>query len=150
MTPPGTPRFRELDRAETEAILARNHVGRIAFTFHDRVDIEPIHYVFADGVIVLRTSPGTKLDTLGHHPWVAFEVDEVEGLHRWRSVVVRGTAYRADPDGDDADKAAHAKAVARFREFLPEAFTADDPTAFRTVMIRIHPDRVTGRAADDR
>jgi nitroimidazol reductase NimA-like FMN-containing flavoprotein (pyridoxamine 5'-phosphate oxidase superfamily) len=34
-----TPSFRELDRAECDAILARNQLGRIAFAFHDRVDI---------------------------------------------------------------------------------------------------------------
>ena len=64
------------------ALLGAHHVGRIAFTFHDRVDIEPISYVYADGSIYGRTSPGTKLATVRHHPWVAFEVDEVEGRVR--------------------------------------------------------------------
>jgi nitroimidazol reductase NimA-like FMN-containing flavoprotein (pyridoxamine 5'-phosphate oxidase superfamily) len=48
-------RFRALDQAEIESLLARNHVGRLAFTFHDHVDIEPVSYVYADGVIK-RTS----------------------------------------------------------------------------------------------
>ncbi|MBL0173053.1 MAG: pyridoxamine 5'-phosphate oxidase family protein [Gemmatimonadaceae bacterium] len=62
----------------------------MAFTFHDRVDIEPIHYVFEDGHIFGRTKFGTKVSVLAHHPWVAFEVDEVDGLHAWQSVVVHG------------------------------------------------------------
>lgn len=72
------PTFRPLDRPEMEALLARNHVGRLAFSFHDRVDIEPIHYVYADGVLYARTSPGHKLTTLAHHRWVALEADEVD------------------------------------------------------------------------
>ena len=48
MTPPV---FRELTREGCEALLAVSHVGRLAYTFHDRVDIEPIHYVYADGWI---------------------------------------------------------------------------------------------------
>jgi len=39
------PSFRALDEEESQAILSRNHVGRIAYSFHDRDDIEPIHYV---------------------------------------------------------------------------------------------------------
>jgi hypothetical protein len=73
------PTFRDLDTAEAHQILARNHVGRIAYSFHDRVDIEPISYVYADGVIYLRTTVGSKLTTLARAPWVAFDVDEVVG-----------------------------------------------------------------------
>ena len=43
-----TPHIRELTRVEMEAILARNNVGRIAYAFQDRVDIEPISYVYAN------------------------------------------------------------------------------------------------------
>ena len=83
--PTSAPTFRELPRDECDALLARNHVGRVAFSFHDRVDLEPVHYVYAEGWIHGRTAPGAKVAVLRHHPWVAFEVDEVEGLFRWRS-----------------------------------------------------------------
>jgi len=84
------PVFRELDRGEIEEILARNNVGRLAFSLHDRVDIEPINYVFDSGWIYGRTSHGTKLSTIAHHRWVAFEVDEVHGIFQWSSVVIKG------------------------------------------------------------
>lgn len=57
----------------------RNRVGRLAFSFRDRVDIEPLHYVFRGGWLYGRPSPGSKLQTLRHNPWVAFEVDEIDG-----------------------------------------------------------------------
>lgn len=89
---PERPTFRELTRAEAEAVLARNHVGRLAFVDEERhVDITPIHYVFAHGMVHGRTAAGTKLSAVAHRPWVAFETDEVEAAFRWRSVVVRGT-----------------------------------------------------------
>lgn len=66
-TPSGPPAFRQLARHEAEAILQRNHVGRMAFTLHDRVDIEPINYIFTDGWLYGRTSHGTKLGILAHH-----------------------------------------------------------------------------------
>src|SRR5688500_1171606 len=93
------PTFRELDPPEVEQLLTRNHVGRMAYSFHNRVDIEPISYVHAGGVIYMRTAPGSKLATLIHAPWVAFEVDEVDGPFDWRSVVAHGTVYVLEDSG---------------------------------------------------
>src|SRR6478752_7743534 len=56
------------------------HGKGTCYAFHDRVDIEPINYVYADGWVYCRTSVGVKLDTMERHRWVAFEVDEVRGL----------------------------------------------------------------------
>src|SRR5690625_7684181 len=99
----GTPPIRELTRAEIDEVLARNHVGRIAFSFRDRVDIEPIHYVYHDGWIYGGTQPGTKLTVVQHNYWVAFEGDEIgdaESLGNRRSGVVRGGFYLLDDDGN--------------------------------------------------
>ena len=62
MTRPLAPTFRDLDAVEMVDLLARNHVGRLAYSFHDRVDIEPIHYVYADGAFYLRTEPGLEAE----------------------------------------------------------------------------------------
>lgn len=149
MTTPSSPTFGELTRAECEALLASQHVGRLAFTFRDRVDVEPISYVYRDGRMFFRTAPGSKLRTLAHHPWVAFEIDEIHAMFNWRSVVVHGTVYRLDPDGTDAEKAAYATAVAAMREVVPRALTPDDPVAFRDIVVELHIDRITGRFASD-
>lgn len=142
------PTFRELTRAEAEAVLARNHVGRLAFVDEERhVDITPIHYVFADGMVHGRTAAGTKLSAVAHRPWVAFETDEVEAAFRWRSVVVRGTIFRLDPDYTAKE---YAETLGLIRRMVPSALTADDPTPHRDVLFRIDVGIMTGRAADDR
>ena len=64
--------FTELDERSSRAFLARNHVGRIAYSLHDQIDIQPIHYVYDDQWLVGRTQIGSKLATLSHHPWCAF------------------------------------------------------------------------------
>jgi nitroimidazol reductase NimA-like FMN-containing flavoprotein (pyridoxamine 5'-phosphate oxidase superfamily) len=141
------PTFRSLSAAECDALLARHHVGRIAFAFHDRVDIQPIHYVFANGSLVGRTSEGAKLVTLEHNRWLAFEVDEVHGLFDWQSVVVQGTFQRLNPEGTETERGAATRAVEALRALVPEMHTATDPVAFRTVFFQIVIREMTGRAA---
>lgn len=147
MTSDVPPTFHDLDAADIERLLARNHVGRLAYSFHNRVDIEPLHYVYAGGVIYLRTGPGSKLETLAHSPWVAFEVDEVDGLFDWRSVVVHGTVYFLEDAGAAAAREAYRIAVEHLRTVTPNALAAGDATPRRSNVLEIHPETMTGRAA---
>jgi uncharacterized protein len=147
MTHVPDPTFRELDVSEATELLARNHVGRIAYSFHDRVDIEPISYVFADSAIYMRTAPGSKLATLAHAPWVAFEVDEVKGPFDWRSVVAHGTIYPVPDAGSSGAHEAYQVAVQRLREIMPGALSDDDPVPSRRVVLKLHLDTITGREA---
>ena len=142
-----TPTFRELTRAECDALLERNLVGRIAFSFRDRVDIEPVHYIYAKGWLHGRTSPGTKLATLRHHPWIAFEVDETKGLYDWRSVIVHGVVHIPDREGSPSDGEAYQSTLGLIRKLEPLALEPGDPTPQRHVLFRIHVDDVTGRMA---
>jgi hypothetical protein len=141
-----TASFFELKRDEALELLARNHVGRLAFSFHDRVDIEPISYVLSDDWLYARTSPGTKLTVVQHHPWVAFEVDEIRSRTDWRSVVVHGTIYFLDPDRE-ADRRDYDTAVKVLRSADADALTSADATPQRQVLFRIHVDDVVGKGA---
>jgi nitroimidazol reductase NimA-like FMN-containing flavoprotein (pyridoxamine 5'-phosphate oxidase superfamily) len=141
------PQFGALTPEQSAMILARHNVGRIAYAFHDRVGIEPIHYVYENGILHGRTSHGSKLDILAHRPWVAFEVDEVEGLFDWRSVEVQGTFDRVHDDGSPLERAAWEHSVALLSALVPGTMSASDPTAFRTVVFRIHVNEITGRQA---
>jgi hypothetical protein len=145
-----SPTFRELTRAECDALLGRQTVARLAYAFHDRVAIEPIHYVYDvsdGGWLVGRTASGSKLLTLAHNPWVALEVDEVRDTFDWESVVVHGTFYRLYSEGTETERASWARAVPLLRRIVPEALGPDDPVPFRTVLFHVHVDEVTGRAA---
>jgi uncharacterized protein len=141
------PDVHVLDRTECEALLMSQQVGRLAFSFRDRVDIEPIHYVYANGYIYGRTQFGSKVTVLAHHPWIAFEVDEVSALFAWRSVVVHGRIEFPDPNGSLEEIARYAQAVERFRTLIPTAFDENDPTPARELAFLIAVQEMTGRAA---
>jgi nitroimidazol reductase NimA-like FMN-containing flavoprotein (pyridoxamine 5'-phosphate oxidase superfamily) len=144
MATPDRPVIRSLRGDEAEALLTRNHVGRIAFAIHDRVDVEPMHYVYDAPWIFGRTSAGTKLLTLAHNQWCAFEVDEVEGLFDWESVVVKGpfSAQGSPLAGWDFDRA-----LAALRELLPSTLRADDPTPHRDIVFGVHVSEISGRGS---
>ncbi|MCZ8203585.1 pyridoxamine 5'-phosphate oxidase family protein [Gemmatimonas sp.] len=144
------PTFAALTTAQCHALLASQQVGRLAFTFRDRVDIEPVHYVFRDDRIWGRTQFGTKVQILAHHPWVAFEVDQVEALFTWQSVVVHGRIEFPDPDGSAQEQARYAAGVAAFRSLVPEAFTPTDPTPDRDLVFMIPVHDLEGRSATTR
>ena len=139
--------FSVLTAAQCRALLASQHVGRMAFTFRDRVDIEPVHYVYRDGWIWGRTQHGTKVNILAHHPWVAFQVDHVEALFSWRSVVVRGRMEFPDPDGSVQEQERYAAGVGAIRSLIPEAFSEHDPTPDRDLIFMLPTEELAGRAA---
>lgn len=136
------PRTVTLSRAQCMKLLARNTVGRLAYTFRDAVDIVPLHYAYDDEWIYIRTS-GQKLSKLRHHRWVAFEVDEIFGMFDWSSVVVHGAVYLLDPANVVTETWETAVRVLQRR--FPDAFTERDPVPFRTAVFRIHLDAVSGR-----
>jgi nitroimidazol reductase NimA-like FMN-containing flavoprotein (pyridoxamine 5'-phosphate oxidase superfamily) len=141
------PGFVVLTPRAARAILRRNHVGRMAFTHGREVDIEPIGYVAGGDWLYMRSAPGTKLDALARRPYVAFEVDEVEGPYDWRSVVVHGSVYRLPVDGSPSERRLRRRAVSAFRKLSPTAFGPRDPVPERRVVFGVHIDRADGRAA---
>jgi uncharacterized protein len=145
--PPVGPFFGKMSALACAALLRRHSVGRLAFSFHDRVDIVPIHYVFDGPWIFGRTSPGTKLTVIRHNPWVAFEVDEQSGLFDWRSVVVHGTLHTLEPDDPPSRARAWRRGMSLLQRLVPETGGSDDPVPFRTVTFGIHVDSVSGRTA---
>ena len=144
---PGDVQIRELSRAEIEQILQRNRVGRIAFSFHDRVDIQPIHYIYDHGWLYGRTSEGEKISTLKHNQWVAFEIDEIDGLFEWRSVVIHGSFWTLSPVGSPRAEELWAKAAKLVAQIVPGALTDTDPVAFRHTLFRIAVGDAHGREA---
>lgn len=141
------PRIRQMTARQIECVIARNHVGRVAFTSAGRIEIVPVHYVYADGLLYGRTSSGAKHGAWRARPEVVVEIDEIEGLASWRSVIVRGALMVLDPRGPRSEPFAYWNAVAAIRTLVPAAFTERDPMPQRSNVFRIAPSELTGREA---
>ena len=139
------PLFSLLGKKACEAILARNSVGRIAFSLHDSVRIVPIHYAYASGWIYGRTAAAGKLQRILRNRRVAFEIDEHTEPFRWRSVVASGPLYLIEPGTTPSDRRVHMKAVSLIRQLVPSALTSSDPVPFRDQLFRIRVAEISGR-----
>ncbi len=146
---PGKPHveIRELSRDESLALLARHHVGHVGISFHDLVRVELAAYVYSEGWIYARTELGDDVTTMKHHPWAAFEVDEVQGVYDWRSVEIWGSVEFLSADFHSRDWFEFENAVRLMREAVPQVLTADDPLPERVQVVRMHVDNIRGREA---
>lgn len=104
--------------------------GRIAVAAAEEIDVFPINHAVLDGMIVFRTSAGTKLLELTIRQRVVFEIDGTDGADAF-SVMVKGVAEEFDRDADtlDAEKAGATP-------WAPEP---------KDRWVRIHPTSVSGR-----
>ena len=140
------PQARVLDENDIHSILGRNTVGRLAFCWSGRADIRPLHYVYSSGKIYGRTSVGAKFaHSNAFAAPVAFEVDEIESVLKWKSVIAYGSFSILTGDGQDAGE--WEAAVRLLRRVIKEAFGAEDPVPERDVVFRVVVQEVTGRAS---
>lgn len=137
----------ELTREECDSLLSAHRVGRLAYSFRDRVDIRPIMYVYRDGWLFGRTSEGSKLTTIRHNRWIAFQVDEVHDLWNWDSVVVRGAIHLLGVGGGASEEALRAQAIEALSDTAAETFAEDDPAPHRSVLFAVDPQEIEGRRA---
>ncbi len=136
-------RIRELDPGDIRSILGRNLLGRIAFLRDDRIDVVPIHYVYSDGSIYGRTAEGGKLTAMKlGGTLVALEVDEVQSMRRWQSVLVHGT-FRMLTETGEHEEWLHTQDVVRRLE--RNALRESDSVPDRTRLFRISVDHAAGR-----
>jgi len=145
-----TPQFFALTPAECLEVLQRNHVGRLAYRVGPRIDIQPLGYAANSKWLFIRSAYGSKLDALMKDPFVALEVDEIDGPFDWRSVVVHGTIYLLDASGGPVEREEARKALSALRAKMPEAFTPADPVPERQFLYGLNIHEMTGRKASDR
>jgi nitroimidazol reductase NimA-like FMN-containing flavoprotein (pyridoxamine 5'-phosphate oxidase superfamily) len=81
----------ELTSDEIDHVLRSEAIGRIGCYAYGRPYVVPITYAY-DGVAIYGHSrEGLKLRMMRSHPTVCFEVDRMDSLSNWKSVIAIGT-----------------------------------------------------------
>lgn len=80
----------ELNTKQIEMLLTRQVTGRLGCHANGTTYIVPINYIYKDGTIYAHSGPGKKIDMMRKNPKVCFEVDEIESIFKWQSVIAWG------------------------------------------------------------
>ena len=77
--------------AEITKVLRDGTVGRIGAHDGGRTYVVPVTYVYDGDSVYGHSTLGLKIRMMRRNPSVCFQVDEIDGMASWRSVIAQGT-----------------------------------------------------------
>lgn len=80
-----------LNQDQIDAVLSSQSYGRIGCSAEGRIYVVPVSYAYDGCYIYGHSSSGMKLRMMRLNPEVCFEVDRVENMANWQSVIAWGT-----------------------------------------------------------
>ncbi|HEU5292157.1 MAG TPA: pyridoxamine 5'-phosphate oxidase family protein [Cyclobacteriaceae bacterium] len=142
----------KLTEDQIEHVLKTQLVGRIGCYAENELYIVPVTYVFHKGHIYAHSKEGRKIQMMRKNPHVCFQVDVMENMTNWRSVIIWGTYEELK-----SEKEQHAgmKIMDRLMPFLTSETVRPSPgfshppevveKGVKAVAYRIKVTRATGR-----
>jgi hypothetical protein len=82
--------FGKLSSVQIEKVIAENVVGRLGCHADGKSYVVPISYAYDGQSIYARTFEGLKISMMRKNPNVCFQIDEMENMANWKSVVTWG------------------------------------------------------------
>ncbi|WP_437631168.1 universal stress protein [Sorangium sp. So ce854] len=95
--PPEAPAAGVLSAERIEALLERSAFGRLGCHAQGRTYVVPMTYAYEKGRLYLRSAEGTKVRMMRENPEVCFQVDHIQSLADWESVIVFGVFRELQP-----------------------------------------------------
>jgi uncharacterized protein len=81
----------DLGARDVERVLRENIIGRIGVHAFGRTYVVPITYVYDGRAVYAHSHDGMKIHMMRENPHVCFEVDHMDGIANWESVIAWGT-----------------------------------------------------------
>ena len=81
---------------QIDHVLQSQIIGRIGSYDGKRVYIVPVAYVYHNGSIYVHSKEGMKVEMMRKNSNVCFQVDEIDNLTNWRSVILWGKYEELD------------------------------------------------------
>ncbi len=114
-------------------VLQSQVIGRLACYAGKKLYLVPITYAYKDGYLYCHSKAGLKVEIMRVNPEICFEVDEIESMHSWRSVILWGEYERLDSNKEQdharqilidriAPLTTGETVVPHIRQDLPESF----------------------------
>lgn len=134
----------ELNTQQIEDVLHGEVIARIGCLHDGRVYVVPVTYVYDGTHVWGHSMDGAKLTAMRAHPQVCVEVEHVDDLSNWRSVIAWGTFEECTGEDWRAGMALLVERIMPLLTFPPHA--RPDPQGPKTgVVYRIRLTSKTGR-----
>lgn len=79
-----------LSEIEIENLLKRQVIGRIACHADGASYLVPTNYIYDGTSIISHSTQGKKIEMMRKNPEVCFEVEEIQSIFRWQTVIAWG------------------------------------------------------------
>jgi nitroimidazol reductase NimA-like FMN-containing flavoprotein (pyridoxamine 5'-phosphate oxidase superfamily) len=144
----------ELNTETMDELLETQLIGRIGCHAEGVTYIIPVNYVYHDPYIYAHSTNGIKLHIMRKNPELCFEVDKIESLFNWQSVICWGT-FEEITEVSESEQAMQ-KIIGSMSLYLSKSaeshpshgFARDEyeiGISLELVIYRIHIKRKTGR-----
>jgi nitroimidazol reductase NimA-like FMN-containing flavoprotein (pyridoxamine 5'-phosphate oxidase superfamily) len=144
--------FGKLKAEEIEELLATQLIGRIGCNAYNTTYVVPISYAYDGDYVYCHTYEGLKVIMMRTNPNVCFEVDTMDDMANWRSVITWGIFEELTKE-EDQKKAIQvlndrklSGTVSQTLQLSPQwPFPPDDPGHVTGIVFRIKLYEKTGR-----
>lgn len=82
--------FKNLSKTEIEKVISGNITGRLGCHEEGKTYIVPVSYAYSGDYIYVRSFEGLKISMMRKNPNVCFQIDQMENMANWQSVIVWG------------------------------------------------------------
>ncbi|HPH47800.1 MAG TPA: pyridoxamine 5'-phosphate oxidase family protein, partial [Chryseolinea sp.] len=79
-----------LNKLQIDFLLRSELLGRIGCSADGITYVIPITYVYDGKYILAHTREGTKIEMMRKNANVCFEVDRIQDMANWQSVIIQG------------------------------------------------------------
>ena len=83
--------FDTLSNKQIVDVISNNFVGRLGCHADGKTYVVPVSYAYDGDYIYIRSFEGMKLAMMRKNPKVCFQVDKMESMADWESVIIWGT-----------------------------------------------------------
>jgi len=81
----------ELNKREIIDLLERQFIGRLGCHADGETYVVPVNYAYQNNAVYAHSGEGKKIEMLRANPKVCFQVDEIDSMFKWKSVILWGT-----------------------------------------------------------
>lgn len=135
----------ELTAAQIEDLLLGEVIARIGCISDGRVYVVPVSYAYDGTYVWGHAMDGAKLRAMRADPQVCVEVEHVDDMSNWRSVIAWGTFEECSGDDWDAGLALLVARIMPLLKFPPHQSPPDLSALRRGSVYRIRLGDKTGR-----